>query len=113
MTHRTQCPWPFTGTSDPTATATLNLPTPEGAEFGSHIARFVDIEVAKMADPPERCDDCAARLGTVPNQCASTLMDLMKCAMERVPFYCHKPGALKLCAGYVALVAKRETATDG
>lgn len=88
-----------------------NLPTPEGAELGRHMARFFDVET--ITDPvrvsalPERCHDCAFRLGSIPNQCASTMMTVTKCLIEHEPFYCHNEPE-RLCTGFVVLAgAKR------
>lgn len=87
-----------------------NLPSPEGAALGRELARLVAGEFAKFTNPPVMCDECAFRAGTIPNQCASTLMDAIKCTHEGEPFYCHKgykgdpdrDEPKRLCAGYVA-----------
>jgi hypothetical protein len=74
-----------------------NLPTPEGRALGRELARLCDGEIGVGRD--DRCSTCAFRSGTVPNGCAPTLMDALKCMMERVPFYCHEQEG-KLCAGW-------------
>lgn len=101
-----------------------NLPSPLGAALGREIARLVDAEEAvqreRFPNMLPRCDDCAARLGTVPNQCAATLMDLIKCATEGEPFYCHKGvndnEPKRLCAGYALMLSEPrsdESRNDG
>lgn len=52
-----------------------------------------------MAKGADTCDDCAFKLGTTPNQCPTTLLDVIKCVMEGEPFLCHKNG--KACGGWV------------
>lgn len=82
--------------------AVRNLPTPEGYALGAELARFAEQEIAKgKAD--KRCATCAFRKGTDANGCAPTLMDALKLAMERRPFYCHE--AHKCCGGWRVLVA--------
>lgn len=91
----------------------LNLPSEEGRLLGEQMARLTDIEEAKQRDRfPDmlpRCNECALRHGTVANQCASTLMDIIKCTVEHDSFYCHKgipdDGEPKrLCGGFVLLL---------
>lgn len=86
-----------------------NEPTPEGRMLGEQLARLCDIEEERLRETfpamHRRCGDCALRLGTVPNGCEETLMDVVKAVIEHVPFFCHKAltpeGAPKiLCAGY-------------
>jgi hypothetical protein len=78
-----------------------NLPTPEGRALGAELARLCDAEI-KPGDP-ERCLTCAFRAGTIPNGCAPTLMDAIKCAIEGAPFYCHEQRG-KLCSGWRLMV---------
>jgi hypothetical protein len=97
-----------------------NLPTPEGRALGVELARLVEGEVAGKDDG--RCATCAFRVGTDANGSPQTLMDAVKCAAERVPFYCHEamsaeqdaawrrgedlPGNMtKLCAGWRAMLS--------
>ena len=91
----TSVPWDFSDAGSGPRTVP-NLPTEDGAALGREMARLFDAE----KDAPERCHDCAFRLGTTPNQSAPTLMDALKCVMEGVPFNCHVEE--KPCAGYVA-----------
>jgi hypothetical protein len=101
-------PWPFARRIDPselgvTQGVTLNEPTPEGEALGSHLARFVEVELqTRAAELPGRCHDCAFRRGSKPNGCPSTLMDALKCVLEGETFYCHINEG-KPCAGWVAL----------
>lgn len=63
--------------------------------------------VAKGLACGVRCDDCAFTAGTLPNRCAPTLMDALKCVIEVVPFACHKgsaPGE-RTCGGWLDSVA--------
>ena len=90
------------------AEARRNTPTPEGRELGRHMVRLYEPAIAEIAaegEPDERCSTCALRLGTLPNGCPTTLMDLMKCAIEgEVAFMCHdrrRDG--QVCHGYFAM----------
>lgn len=105
-------PWEFSATPAPGDPTVENLPTPEGWMLGREISRLCDIEEERLRErfPRQhpRCADCALRLGTRPNGCAETLMDILKCLYEHVPFYCHKGlrdgEPRRLCAGYAILV---------
>jgi hypothetical protein len=99
-----------------------NLPSPEGAALGRELARLVDLaeteQRERFPNMLPRCDDCAGRLGTVPNQCAETLMDLVKCAVESRSFYCHKglkEGAppKRLCTAFIVLLTPGVMPPDG
>lgn len=109
MGEPTRVDWDFSvpvSADDPTAVA--NLPTPAGRALGAELARFADLEesrvLAQFPHSQPRCGDCALRLGSVPNGCPETLMDLVKCLLESVPFYCHHATdgtePTRLCAGY-------------
>lgn len=90
-------PWDHPTEATP-ETGIPNVVTKEGRELGA--------EIARLCPPADLCDGCACRLGTHANGCAPTLMSLVKCTMERTPFWCHKPEREgQLCAGYVALMA--------
>ena len=86
-----------------------NLPTEEGQALGKELARLCDIEAARNPGAPKRCRTCAFRAGDhVANGSPATLMDALKCVMERKPFWCHEidePGTDKLCAGWRAMVS--------
>lgn len=89
--------------------AIRNEPTEEGRKLGEKLARFV--RQARVADPTlrEPCFDCAFRKGAAPNAMPATLMNALKCALEKSPFYCHltyDDGKERLCAGWEALVDK-------
>lgn len=105
-------PWSFSEAA-PEGEGHPNLPTPEGRLLGAELARLCDIEEARLREQfprlHPRCDDCALRAGTDPNGCPETLMDVIKCISESVPFYCHK-GVLdgepkRLCAGFAICVS--------
>lgn len=60
----------------------------------------------KFPNHAERCKSCAFRLGTIPNQCAPTVMDALKCVIEKRDFMCHEHfdadgNPTELCAGYL------------
>lgn len=94
-----ETPWPTIGGSDE-PTGVPNLPSPEGAELGRHLARLLDVD----PDAEGLCRECAFREGAVGNVRAATVMDALKCAAEGSPvFYCHMQGrGLCPCAGWVA-----------
>jgi hypothetical protein len=83
----------------------------KGKAIGNQMARLCDQEVGKLIaegeyDKDQRCDSCAFRLGTIPNGCLQTQMDIMKCVLEHEPFFCHaveNPGT-KVCQGWFASV---------
>ena len=80
--------------------------SPVSIEAGEHMARMAETavaQVAAMGDPDERCSTCAFRKGTLPNQCADTICDALKCVVEREPFYCHDKGRKgRVCHGWFA-----------
>jgi hypothetical protein len=85
-----------------------NLPSPEGAAMGRHVARFVAAALAKRKkrypNHKEPCGTCAFRLGTVANRCAATQMDALKCLIEGNQFDCHeKKNEGCVCVGYFLL----------
>lgn len=91
--------FPFATTSEPTGIP--NIPSLEGSELGRELARLADSEYRRTGRDT-RCDDCAFRLGTVPNQCAGTLIDAFKCIVDGITFHCHQTD--RPCGGYVAAV---------
>jgi hypothetical protein len=83
-----------------------NVATPEGRELGEHLARFCDQEL--RGKPDNRCSTCAFRCGDhVANGSPKTLLDALKAALERTPFWCHE--ADRACAGWAALCARKGT----
>lgn len=84
----------------------INEPSRLGWELGFHLDKFFN--AAKLQ--PERCRTCAFRSGTYANGSEQTVMDAMKCIMERVPFNCHEEN--KLCAGYVSMCAETPNKTE-
>lgn len=80
-----------------------------GAQLGDMLARFFERE---LSDQPneirERCSTCAFRPGTLPNQSAGTLMNALKCVVERDPFFCHEKGREGChCVGYDVMTKKK------
>lgn len=89
-------------------TLVRNAPTPDGYALGGHLARFVTQELqkalAKFPNHVQPCETCAFRRGTFANGCGVTLMEALKCVMERSPFYCHeKQNDGRVCAGWFVL----------
>jgi hypothetical protein len=85
--------------------------SPEGRAAGWQNATLYDKaeqSLGAMADPDERCKTCAFRVGTVPNGCEQTQLDVLKCVIEQKPFHCHQHG--QVCHGWftvsVALAGK-------
>lgn len=102
---KTILPWQLSEEGN-AASGVPNLPSPEGAALGAELARLADVAAeGRSVALPERCNDCAARLGTTPNQSAATVMGLLKCAVEGIPFYCHVDEPERLCTGYALLKA--------
>jgi len=87
-----------------------NFRTPEGAELGRELARLADnAEPAarlKVPELPPRCASCALRAGRhLANQSPTTLLNLIKCLLENIPFECHEPHrAGELCSGWAMLM---------
>lgn len=79
-----------------------NRPCADGERLGVQLAKFASVELekakAKYPNHKEPCKTCAFRLGTVPNRCASTGMDALKCVMERTEFHCHEED--RPCVGW-------------
>lgn len=71
----------------------MNLPSEDGAKLGKELSRLA-------GHPQAACDSCAFRLGTIPNQCATTLLQAMECLITGEPFLCHKTG--QPCEGWKA-----------
>ena len=91
-----------------------NRPTEKGRRMGRELVRLwkaamraalVNAPAEALAAVPDRCKTCAFREGTHPNGCEETVMDAVKCVLEKVPFSCHqelKDGKpTKLCAGWI------------
>ena len=89
------------GQDRPATNLVRNRPSLEGRALGAELARFADVEIAKLGTDL-RCRSCAFRAGTVPNGCLPTVGDALKCSMEGVPFWCHERSHLH-CAGWAAL----------
>jgi hypothetical protein len=65
----------------------------EGRAIGEQTAKLSDRAIAILVaegETDDRCKSCAFRLGTVPNGCIQTQMDVMKAVIEDVPFLCHQ-----------------------
>lgn len=78
-----------------------NVTTEEGRELGREMARLCDGEIAKRGRD-DRCGTCAFRAGDhLANGSPGTLMDALKCAIEREPFWCHEHD--RPCAGWVVM----------
>lgn len=97
-------PWDYI-TSGPDSMVP-NLPTPQGRELGTELARLSAAEIARAAEEypelPKPCNECAFVAGTVPNGCLPTVANALKCAIEGDEFLCHKGTADRPCAGWLA-----------
>jgi hypothetical protein len=107
-----RAPWDFDLPVDD-GTDVPNEPSKEGARLGAVLAAAVDrvepLARRRFPNMLPRCNDCAFRAGTTPNQCMSTQLDVLKCLIEAKPFYCHKGMAegdapKRLCTGATVLV---------
>ena len=100
---RRQMPWEYSGAANiPAPGKVPNVPSAEGAEIGEYLAAFADAEYQKTGHDA-RCEDCAFRLGTYPNQCLATVADALKCVLEGETFDCHVHK--QVCEGYAMLRA--------
>ena len=85
--------------------------SPEGRVLGARMASLADRAVARLAaeaegQDDERCKSCAFTIGTVPNGCLQTQMDVMKAVVEGIPFNCHQADRKGWpCHGWYALRA--------
>lgn len=89
-------------------------------EAGQHLGRLGDSAALKLAaqgEADERCKSCAFRPGTLPNQCADTISDAVKCVVEGSPFHCHVDkypwGEPAICHGWFAARAVSKGVPDG
>lgn len=91
-----------------------NEPSEEGRALGLQLAELVakaePLQRATFQDMLPMCNDCALRAGTLPNQSLATLLDVTKCAVESVPFFCHKgiqdgDQPKRLCTGAMVLMS--------
>lgn len=81
-----------------------NLATLEGRELGVELARLCDVEAGRQQLKRERCGTCAFRHGDhIANGSLETLMDALKCVMERTIFWCHEVD--RPCVGWRLLVS--------
>lgn len=99
----TTLPYPYIdgAEGEPRPGFVRNEPSPEGAELAAELARFADAEYVKTGRDT-RCETCAFRLGTVPNQCLATVANALKSAVEKDPFLCHESD--RPCGGWAGLV---------
>lgn len=87
-----------------------NTPSPEGYELGEQLARFADDAEprVRLKYPafPVRCKSCAFRRGSKPNGMVATLMNALKCWLEKdTEFHCHEHGREGTpCAGWAMLM---------
>mgnify|MGYP000385702229 CR=1 FL=1 len=81
-----------------------NLPTEEGRALGKELARLCDAEAERNPYPRKRCKTCAFRAGDhLANGSPATLMDAIKCILERKVFWCHEID--RPCMGWRAMVS--------
>jgi hypothetical protein len=95
-------------------TVVRNVGTEEGHRLGKELARLCDTAEPqarlRIPDLPPRCNSCALRCGNHhQNGSPETLMDVVKCMMEGVEFYCHEPARKgHLCSGWAMLMLDRD-----
>lgn len=82
----------------------LNIPTLKGALFGIQLSDGVDQSVL--------CETCALRRGSIPNQCESTLNDLLYTLDDEPHFMCHEgidgnERPTTGCRGYAQMINHR------
>ena len=78
----------------------INHSSPAGTALGREMARLFGTELGER--PDHRCQTCAFRPGDhLANNSAGTLMDAVKCLVEREPFWCHEHD--RPCAGWVLM----------
>lgn len=87
-----------TGDWHPHAAEKINIPSIQGALLGVGVA-------ASIAKDAGACGGCAYRLGSIANQCASTVLDCNSTVENGDKFYCHEKldsdGAINtLCVGH-------------
>jgi hypothetical protein len=91
--------------------------SPQGRTMGRSTARIAELGRARLVAlgldavkapglRDEMCKSCACRAGTVPNGCLTTQLDVLKCAAEGKPFYCHAPRDGRICAGWASVRAQ-------
>ena len=90
--------------------------TPNGRAMGKNAARMAELGLVRLkADGldnlglptlrDDMCNSCACRSGSVPNSCLQTQLDLLKTAVQGLPFFCHAPNDGRMCAGWVRMRA--------
>lgn len=85
---------------DPDNHLVPNVATDEGRALGRQLARLCDGQLE--GKPDHRCDTCAFRAGDhLANGSPGTLMNALKCAVEREVFWCHEHQ--RPCAGWAAM----------
>jgi hypothetical protein len=90
-----------------------NQATPEGRWLGQELARLRDEAEPRVRRLypwlnrciKERCATCPFRAGDhIPNVSPVTLMDALKCVLERTPFDCHEDRLGRPCSGWSILM---------
>ncbi|MGW8286396.1 MAG: hypothetical protein ACWGPR_11830 [Candidatus Deferrimicrobiaceae bacterium] len=103
-------PWDHSEPPKPGEPTRPNEPSELGAKVGRRLAMLADLaeaeDLERFPNQNPRCNDCAFRLGTLPNQCEETLGDAIKCVVEGQTFYCHKGQKDRPCMGWVVLQSK-------
>jgi hypothetical protein len=92
-----------------------NRVTKKGIALGAQTARLAQAGVDLLlrdGELDERCKSCAFRVGTVPNGCPQTQIDVLKAVAEGVRFNCHQADRKgEVCHGwYASRVAMRQAA---
>lgn len=89
----------------PSVSEKINLPDLVGALMG--------ISIASGIDQDKVCESCAFRLGSIPNQCSSTVNDVFYCAEGDSDFMCHENigddgKCTRACKGYAQYLKQQK-----
>lgn len=83
--------------------------TTEGQQLGAKLVEWFEPHIedlSALGEPDARCKTCAFRLGTIPNGCPQTQMEVLKCVLEQDEFSCHcrvdAKGEPEICHGWLA-----------
>lgn len=104
----TKLPYDYPKPAVPGQPCIENKPCAMGRELGAHLVRLTQgTEKQFYADSPgypQKCHDCAFRLGSEPNGMLPTVAAALKCVVEGDSFFhCHH-GQELICTGYLIAI---------